>query len=142
MLTLIKVTAAAVVAVIILAGCANMSKWFETNRTALEFAVKASVIQLIAEEKVNRERVLELAESAEKYVAANPEARANEIVEKVRAEIDWSKLTPGQTTLAVMLLDVVEAKIQERIEDNMVQEGTKARVLEVIDWIRQAAIMA
>lgn len=132
----------ALVSMVFLAGCSGkFNHWFEQNNSALEFAVKAAVVQLITDEQVEKERILELTAMAKGFVEANPTARAEVIVGKVKDEIKWDKLNPGQTVLAVTLLDVIQTKIQERIDEGAIKDDTSANVLEIIGWIEAGANM-
>jgi hypothetical protein len=132
-----------IIAMFSLQGCQAIKSVFSgENDTTLRIAVYTAVDSMIKATPEYRERILELTADSKQFIAANPEAKAADIIGSVREEIKWEKLTPNQSVIAETLLIVIQEEIRERIEGRTISDTSRTRVIQIITWIEQAAMAA
>lgn len=123
-----------------LAGCATMKNLLNnTDERAARVVITVAVVDITTKNPEYRERIVEITGSVRDYLSKEPEGRAKDIVTLVESQIKWDKLTPEQTLLVTTVLTAVELELEKRISAGGIDPESKLKVIQIIDWIEQAA---
>lgn len=135
--------ALAALAVIVLSGCSFLQSGLDGEDQRSELITKSIVgtgtIRLIDGDAAKQTRIIDTADTILDYMEKNPEGRAADIAELVKDSIPWSKLTAEENYLITTLLAVVQADIEQQIQDGVVSEELLLRVKTIVKWVRDAA---
>lgn len=126
---------AIVAAVAMLAACGSL-----TEQDRMRLPTQYATMKVIEQsDDITAEGVLRYTELARMIVARDVQINAQSLVQEILEALDAEKLSPSDRFLVVSLVQQIEIEAQSL---NLIQPDTRLSLLEVIDWIEQAARMA
>lgn len=122
-------------ATLVVAGCNSL-----TEQDRMRLPTQYATMKVIEQsDDITAEGVLRYTELARTIVARDVQINAQDLVQEILEALDAEKLSPSDRFLVVSLVQQIEIEAQSL---NLIQPDTRLSLLEVIDWIEQAARMA
>jgi hypothetical protein len=124
----------------LLVGCTTFKNVFNNvDERAARVVVTVAVMDVVNKNPEYKGRILEITKQTREYVSKAPEGRATDIMDVVNKQIRWEKLTAEQSLLVNVILVSVEVELHKRIADGGLSPDAQLKVIQIIDWIEQAA---
>lgn len=114
----------------------------ESEAEGLQIAVNEVMDEIIDGDAETQEKVIRTIEDIRAHVNASPEARAKQLVDRIRQEVPFNDMGPTRSEIARVLLDRLEAEIQERHEDGAVDNKQQVTIKTFLDMVENAAYEA
>jgi len=120
-------------------GCSNMSV---TQKISANIAWSQVTARYIAEGNVSvrKARVVEVVDKIAVFVEGNPEAPISTLKEVINVTVDWSKVPTADRLLINTLIDAGLARIENEKLKGRIPEGSRMRVSEILDIVKQTAL--
>jgi len=131
-----RILLVAVIAMMV--GCATI----DTQSMAQRMATQYSVLKYIDESPQKAERVVSRVDNIIAIVEKGDGITFAVVIDRVNSNINWNNLDTADTLLVKTLLLELQNDLGGRIGQGVLNQEDKANILAVLNWIRNAALMA
>lgn len=122
---------------VVLTGCAAL----ENRDARLELAVKYSTLKTIERAELTGEQVVDGVQRLRPLVVDGGPITLAALAGQVREAVRWDRLSPADQLLLDAVLMAVEAELQARLGEGLLNAGDRAAIGVLLDWIEQAAAL-
>ena len=125
---------------IMLVGCATFEKHETTAKLVTQYATIKYIEQIPEADKIERKaRIVAVATDAKALASGDTTLTALQTA--VNEQLDKAGLSPADRLLANGLVEIIVAELQARIGEGVLSPEQRVQVVEVLDWVIQAAAM-
>jgi hypothetical protein len=108
----------------------------------LELAVKYSTLKTIERAELTGEQVRDGVARVRPLVEREVDITLGELVGEVRGVIRWDRLSPADQLLLDAVLGAIEAELQQRIGEGLLNPDDRAAIGAFLRWVDDAAAMS
>lgn len=133
--------AALYLAFLMVAGCATFEQHETSAKLVTQYATLKYIEQIPTDQKAERKARI-VAVATDVKALASGESTLSALQAAVNQQLDKAGLSPADRLLANGLVEILVAEIQIRVGEGVLSPEQRVQVVEVIDWVLQAAQMA
>lgn len=131
----------AILGISALMGCASMGT--DEGQTAVaRIGVQYATLKVINGKVERAEAVLDVVNAAIALAEGGEILPIDLLESQMRAVIPWDGLDDADKQLVNLLILQVRAELEVRVDDGLIDSEKVAKVLEVLEWVRDAAELA
>jgi len=127
---------AAATAILTLLVCACQTP---TQTLGAQIAVMLATEQVVKDHPERAAKVVSIADHVAALAAGDTASTVSLLMAVVRGKIDWTKLTPTETTAVNLLLAAIETELTSRIDLGQIPADQVYKVALVAGWVKLAA---